>query len=828
MSRPTLEKLQAEGRTAARGIWSDAWAIKSITEFYNGADLDGLSARAKGALRRAMEAARDAGIAYLNASRLDERWLTESGIYRIAVCEKYSENRKEYDSGARAILVSPMGVFLVPTGVQRLYLTPDGTKVARKMRGQKSVTLIKPLWNAVPMLPGDTINTHGEGLETVLPVVQCSGLNGRTYWDADTLKRAFLHNEKLAENATPEQKNALDTQFLLVDNDASNTGQNACAESIRAMIGAGIAPEKLVYALPPTTVIGSAKGVDWRDVFLAQGNDGCRAALLNCIDTPAEMPEPVIVAQPITFRKLKQGKMPPFIHENKGTLEDAAEIVRTEIGCHVNSKSKKNIALAVDCGVGKSHLLAEITDAGTRPTLTVTPTRALAQDASYCVAPARSNDEFANGYCNIYPEIEPFSEKWRSIVVHKCRTCPHGMAAMDYINARKDDDYHDDRAPGVDMCHYIIATDEMRNTRAISATGQKLETDPTLTNYGKARRRINMDDTCNLNKHEMILPHLISQWGQLTRLAIKYDQKAMADNSEYIVRERAERRLLPLLDKLASFVAGHSGEQVQIDPRRWRTLYQRVHNTAIKFQDGTTAEAVRHDSEGKLIIPLRALKAVAVAIQRGTAWVAVGKLFIATPTEALKQIRKGGVLVADATLSKAVQAIIPNVITARVKTPNLKIIQVFSGQHSKNAINADNGIGLALESTRLMTVIQEKLELGIDPNKICILTHMSLIKGIFYEYGLKPGMSICGIPIENFGWFGRHNRGHNDWKECTYLIQWGVPRLGGDNAARQYMAGRQAVLEAGGTAWSGWSGEWCPRSKQVPGTDLWSIGEGYA
>ena len=300
----------------------------------------------------------------------------------------------------------------------------------------------------------------------------------------------------------------------------------------------------------------------------------------------------------------------------------------------------------------------------------------------------------------------------------------------------------------------------------------------------------------------------------------------MVDNSEYIARERAERKLLPLLDKLASFVAGHSGEQVQIDPRKWRSLYKRVHNTAIKYQDGTTAEAVRLDNEGKMVIPLRALRQVAVAIQRGTAWVAAGKLFIATPTEALKHIKKGGVLVADATLSKAVQAIIPEAITARVKTPNLKIIQVFSGQHSKNAVHAsnDNGFSQALEAQRLMLRIQEIIASGVAPEKICILSHMDLIKPL-----LKDGApQMIGIPAENLGWFGNHNRGHNDWKECTYMIKWGVPRLGGANAQRQYMADRQAVVEAGGKAWNTWSGDWCQRSKQVPGTDLWSIGEGYS
>jgi hypothetical protein len=821
-----LAKIQEDSRKMAREIWSSAWAIKSIHEFYDGADLDKMTARAKGARRRAMEAARDAGIAYLESSKLDTRWLTESGIYRIAACEKQGENRKEYDLGARAILVSPMGNRLDPTGVQRLYLTPEGVKVGRRMRGRKSVTIVEPLQNAVPMFQDDGIKLHDEGLETALSMVQVCGIQGRCYWDAGTLKAAFLHNAELAENASAEQKNALQMQIFLVDRDVSYTGQNACAESIRAMVNAGIAPEKLVYALPPEAVAGGSKGADWRDVFLELGSDGCRQALIDCVIAPVTLPAPVIVAQTITFRKLKQGKLSPFIHNNKGTLEDAAEIVRAGIGCHVNSQSKKNIALAVDCGVGKSHLAAEITNAGTRPTLTVTPTRALAADASYCVAPARSNDEFSSGYCNVYPEIEPFSEKWRSIVVHKCRTCPHGIAAMDYIHSKKDEDYQENRAPGVDMCQYILATDAMRNTLQISATAQKLETDPTLTNYGKARRRVILDDTCNLNEHKMILPHLISQWGQLTRIAIAYDQKAMVDNSEFIARERAERKLLPLLDKLAAFVAGHSGEQVQIDPRKWRTFYQRVHNTAIKYQDGTTAEAVRLDNEGKMVIPLRALRQVAVAIQRGTAWVAAGKLFIATPTEALKQIKKGGVLVADATLSKAVQAIMPDAITARVKTPNLKIIQVFSGQHSKNAVNADadNGFGLALEAQRLMTVVQEKIDSGIAPDKICVLSHMDLIKPL-----LKDGApQILGIPPENLGWFGNHSRGHNHWKECAYLVQWGVPRLGGDNAQRQYMADRQGVMEVGGQAWHTWSQDWCQRSKQVPGGTLWSLGEGYA
>lgn len=827
-----LKKEKAEAIEKAKAIWSNSWALKSVDGFYNGPDLIDMTSRQKGARRRAMEAARDAALRYLKSSKLDERWLTESGIYRVDLCGKYGETRKQYDLGARAILISPMGDLINPMGVQRLFLTPDGVKVGRKMRGQKAVTKIEPLDGTAPMLEGDGIKVHGEGLETVLPVMQIAGFNGRVYWDAGLIKTAFLYNAGIAKNSTPEQRDAFPLQFLLVDKDLSGTGHRVCSYAIRAMLDAGVAQEKIIYALPPDTVSGGKKSADWRDAYLELGEDGCRDALLNCMKHQEPLPEPVIPVQPIVFRKLKQGKMPAIIDTGKGSLEDAVDIVRSELGCHVNSKSKKNVALAVDCGAGKSHLAAEITDQSctTRPTLTVTPTRALAQDAAMFVAPARSCEEFTAGYCNVYPEIEPFSEKWRSIVVHKCRTCPHGIAAMDYINAQKDEDYRENRAPGMDMCQYIIATDTMRQTQQISATAQKLETDPTLTKRGDTRRRIILDDTCNLNEHKMILPHLISEWGQLTRIAIAYDKKAMVDNSEFVARERAERKLLPLLDKLAAFVAGHSGEQIQIDPRKWRTFYQRVHNTAIKFQDGTTAEAVRLDQDGKMVIPLRALKAVAIAIRRGTAWVAAGKLFIATPTQALEQIKRGGVLVADATLSKAVRSIISNAIIARVATPNLKIIQVFSGQHSKNAVNAhnDNGFSQTLEATRLMIRVREVIESGVAPEKICILSHMDLIKGLFYEMGMKPGMTLGGVPFENYGWFGNHGRGHNNWKNCTYMIQWGIPRLGGSNAERQYMADRQAVVEAGGQAWGIWRGEWCKRSKQVPGTTMWASGEGYA
>ncbi|MDX5934974.1 hypothetical protein [Acidithiobacillus thiooxidans] len=823
-----LAKLQEESNKDAHDIWSNAWAIKSLTDFYDGPDLEGMTARQKGARRRAMEVARDASVLYLQSSKLSEKWLTETGIYRIAVCEKLGENRKQYDAGARGILVSPMGHPLNPSGVQRLYLTTDGVKVGRKMRGQKAMTVIPPLPGALPMLAEDGVKVHGEGLETVLAVMQASGLKGRVYWDAGTMKSVFLHNAKLTENATLEQKNALDTQFLLVDMDRSGTGQNVCADSIRAMKNAGITPEKMIYALPPSTVSGGGKSTDWRDVYLDLGEDGCKRALLDCMNNQKPLPglDVSVSVRPVIFsKKLKQGKMPPSVTESKGSLEKANKIVQTGILSHVNSNSKKNSALAVDCGVGKSHLAAKMTNSSTYPTVTVTPTRELAQDAAFMVAPARSPDKFTTGYCNAYPEIEPFSEKWRSIVVHKCRTCPHGLAAMDHIYSQNDDNYQDNRAPGVDMCQYILATDAMRHSPQIAATAQKLETDPTLTKCGDERRRIILDDTCNLNEHKMILPHLISEWGQLTRFALKYDQKAILDNSKFIARERAERKLLPLLDKLAAFVAGYSGDQVQIDPRKWRTFYQRVHDISIKYQDGTTAEAVRMDQEGKMVIPLRALKSVAIAIQRGTAWVAAGKLFIATPTQALEHIKKGGVLVADATLSMAVRAIIPNAITARVNTPNLKIIQVLSGQHSKNSVSEkDNGLSRSLQAKRLMLRVREILESGVAPDKICILSHQRLIQYLL-EDGEPQGL---GIPAGNLGWFGNHNRGHNNWKECTYLIQWGVARLGGTNAERRYMADRQAVIEVGWRAWNTWSGDWCKRSKQVPGTSMWASGEGYA
>ncbi|HYQ90789.1 MAG TPA: hypothetical protein VES89_01605, partial [Candidatus Competibacteraceae bacterium] len=59
---------------------------------------------------------------------------------------------------------------------------------------------------------------------------------------------------------------------------------------------------------------------------------------------------------------------------------------------------------------------------------------------------------------------------------------------------------------------------------------------------------------------------------------------------------------------------------------------------------------------------------------------------------------------------------------------------------------------------------------------------------------------------ERIGWFGRHDRGQNDWIGCQQLILWGVPRPPPPVMERLYEAERTFAARAG-IHWQPWNAE---------------------
>ena len=539
-------------------------------------------------------------------------------------------------------------------------------------------------------------------------------------------------------------------------------------------------------------------------------------------------------------------------------LADSAAVVRDHIKKHVNDESDgRPLAVAVSPGVGKSHILAEECDEialrfdKAIPTVVITTTRKLAEEAAEksggIDSPARNGKKGEAGFCNIFPEIEPFSEAWRSIVAHKCKSCPHGQAAMAKLGIG---DHNKDDLIGVVPCDYMLQTETSRKYPTLTCTGQKANTDDAVfkMKQGKARiaRRAIADDYSELNDHKMIRQDQVAGWVRASIYAISktgksiieietngvdFDMSPDADESDSddldLMRSRkaAAESLKIGIEQLLQFLAAHpEDEQSTLNPADFSAFCDAAENKALDWMDGTTAEAVHKDREGKVEIPLRAVRDTATAIRRGTAWVRKGYLHIAVPTFLPEMIRKGGAVL-DATLLPHVRMLIEahggEVVDVHAASAT-KIRQHFDGAHTKTSCDP-NGKNFAREKRNFLAALKVAIAEENDPRRLCVISHMSFILAIMKE------IIALGIPESQIGWFNRHDRGQNDWYEagCTRLVQWGVMRLSASVIERMYMADRQVVIEASGAAGEAFATDRVTKVYRTPGTNYEKEDEGF-
>jgi hypothetical protein len=538
------------------------------------------------------------------------------------------------------------------------------------------------------------------------------------------------------------------------------------------------------------------------------------------------------------------------------TLDDAAAIVARHAHGHIHNENEgRPLALVVSPGVGKSHIWAEACDDAALlvkeiPTLTIAPTRSLAFEAAEknggVDAPARNGVKGEYGYCNIHPEISPFSESWRSIVAHKCKDCEHGKAAMAQLGIG---DHAGEDFAGVDPCAYLLQTENSRKASTLSCTGQKANTDDAVfaMKQGKARiaRRAAADDFTELNDHKMLRQDQIAGWVRSSNYVISRTLKSIieteengadfdmsSDNDDFgsdldflKSRKVGTEQLKSGIEHLLQFLAANSDdEQKQLNPADFTVFCDAAENKALDWMDGTSAEAVYKDREGHLEIPLRAVRDTATAIRRGTAWVRKGYLHIAVPTFLPAMIKNGG-MVMDATILPHVRMLIEahggEVVDVYAESAT-RIRQHFDGAHTKTSCDP-SGKNFGREKRNFLLVLKAAIAKEGDPARLCVMSHMAFILAIMKD------ILALGVPEAQVGWFNRHDRGQNDWYQagCTRLFQWGVMRLSGSVIDRMYTADRQVAIEAGGDGGDSFNADREAKVYRIPGTDYESEGEGF-
>ena len=657
----------------------------------------------------------------------------------------------------------------------------------------------------------------GEGLETVISARVLSGWSS-IFAISDMGVQAFLDTPS---NIELFQKNQLGIA-ILVDRDISNAGQKASAILAKKAKEAEI---PVLFLLPPSIIKGGSKGADWNDAITELQEDGAKAALMLAISRSEEELSKIEVGEIVPLDNVRDSEVAP-LEVARVPVDQAFFETRKQIKDYLDNKQSKPTLLQVDMGAGKSHILSDLARDHKyvgNPLAIITPTKALAQEAadksSGLFREGRSDDANRAGFCFIYPEIKPFSDKMRSIVGHKCSTCEHGLAAMAVSR---------NEVPEVDPCSYILHTQESRQSPVLSTTAAMIEGDPNIGTIKQGdsviKRKVVLDDTNELSDVRSVHGGHSGEWIRAADHAMRFDQTKIdsgdSTDQEGEWQERIEetRKLIPFIEALSHLIASHLGEeQIRINPSDWTEFSELVKSSKLKWLDGLSAEAIYKDREGNLEIPLRTLKALGESLARGTVWIRKGMLHFSCPTKAFQAIQSGA-LVLDATPSLAVRSVVEALggisTEIRAKQDSLKVRLVVSGNHGKTACSQDSP-SFDRERTHFLNAVKSlEKEVGIE--NLAVLSHLSFIDSLKDDLAGRDA-----------GHWGLHERGHNLWEKKKALLIWGVQQLSPSVAERLYMSDRQIVLEAGGEAWPVWDGARAERWHQISGQKKKLFATGY-
>ena len=646
----------------------------------------------------------------------------------------------------------------------------------------------------------------GEGLETVLSGRILSGWSS-IFAISDIGIKTFFDNQK---NLEPFKKTQTGLA-IFVDRDLSEAGQKASAYLVTRAKEAGI---PVLFIVPPSIIKGGKKGADWNDAIKELGIDGAKAALMLAISRSEEELSKIETGKIVPLENVRDSETSP-IKVSRIPVDKAFLDTRSIIKDFLDNKKTAPTLLQTDMGVGKSHAISDLSKDHAfigPPVVTITPTKELANEAAVksggLFREGRSENPGNAGFCPIYPDIEPYSERWRSIVAHKCSDCQFGEAAMDVIRGE---------STGDDPCQYILHVSEARQAPVLTTTAAMLEGDPFIGKVKDGEKivpaKVVLDDTAEISDHRSVHGGCVAEWIRAANRIIETSE-GNKDRSE------ATKALLPWLSALSHLLASNPGEeQIRLNPAEWTDFSRLVKSSALKWVDGITAEAIFRDSEGGLEIPLRTLKALGEAVERGTAWVRKGVLHFAVSTRAVKAIEDGA-LILDATPSLAVRLIVESLggdmTEIRARQDSLQVTQVLGAGHGKTACSPDSP-SFEREKMHFLNTVRSTAE-RVGAEKVAVLTHKALADS------LSPSDLPEGVEL---GHWGLDDRGHNRWEKKKALLIWGIQQLSPSVAERHYMSDRQAVIEAGGPEWPTWDGSRTERWYQVPGQKKEIFAQGY-
>jgi len=733
-------------------------------------------------------------------------------------------------------------------GVQRIYLDPAG----HKRPGPGPDGAPKQMLGAATYRFQEQVESYAgacwlyRNARPGLIIVLCEGPEtGLACWDAGNLELIvgiyFSANGLAQVDADLIKRLEPAGIIIAADNDASGTGQRAARHCAYRLHQAGL--PHIAIATPPRAInsvrVGTEKGCDWLDVLARAGREKTGALLL----TECAVPYQVSPFDPITAITPSAPSVTP-LHRLRTTataptpptpidLEQAQAANQHYLEQALHTPAGITL-LAGQTGIGKSHAIqAALADPATPPTLVLAPTHALVEAVvANPVAPGqlrqyvgRNPEPLSPGHCLRFPKLADLQAGRRSIAAHECHSCPHGLVASSHPNADEKLlnalnhelydgclDLQDSQvrhelqtiAAQVTPCPWLRQRDQLPHCRHVAASHAAFNQDHTRL-LDKATgetdvRQLVFDESPPCFEETAVTLAILTQWlaKNTADAAVPPAEMDAADWQRLNQQlDTALRCLGALLGKhLDAF--NHPLTAAELDVQQ---LIATI-DAFPRVLDGLRAEAVIKDPRGqRLQVPLRALEDLKQAIALGTAWIHQGVLRLSVPTRFTRLLleHQRPALIADATPPLFIRTLADHHYPLQGATPNQTLHLHVGRQHGKGSADDDRELQDLLREMAEAVARQEV-------SSTAVITHKTLAEKVIQrvEAGQVPGW--CPADSRQVGWFGRHDRGQNDWLELRQLIIWGVHRPPPDLLQRLYESERALAAQAG-HHWQPWSSE---------------------
>ena len=482
-------------------------------------------------------------------------------------------------------------------------------------------------------------------------------------------------------------------------------------------------------------------------------------------------------------------------------------------------------------GFGKTTLLTALLHAAGLPLFWLSPTKAHAEEIALALA-GRLWDGRNKHNCLRFDAVEALTDRGRSPHANACRTCPHG---------KKDS--------GEDRCDFIKnLADAIRDLMIVAQHGAggydstllKYESEPDQDEGRlqvidekiptEVRTEIALADiqsahalahkaaafwTDAVARREGIKAVTVAQGGGAGVLAARDTEIGQAREALHWCLDMAHRLadLSAFMGELQAPQNEHIVKLITVDKSRFKDFIKLAARPpkACLSTDATVLEKVEQIWGKAPIIPLRWIQPLGKAIKAGTAW-KIGDKILASNVSGLwkRLLKKGGILL-DATSTRAaeIEAAGGKVLDIQIATPNLKTV-LKAGR-----LWGRGGLPLPGRTNDYLEEVISRIQglLNSDPDAV-VITH-------------KPVADM--MKDERVKHWGTH-RAHNDWKEKTHLILFGLPLMSPQEQVIQYAVYR-AVMARRGVDLPEWTGErskeWVPMGQFeiLPAAQLPSVKE---